>query len=341
MVYSASNVVASYKYDDKAYFLKRQLIFAIIGFFCMILMIHIDIKKIYKYTIWIYLTSRVLLILVLIPGIGQVRGGARSWIGIGAFSIQPSEFMKLTSILLVAKCLNIEQKNIKKLCPFCRTLLIIIFAFGLIMLQPDFGTGLVLVLSCVLLLFNAGGRLKYFLILIGAGLVGIVVLIASAPYRLNRIFAFINPWSDPLGSGFQGIQSMFAIAPSGLFGLGYNNSMQKHFFLPEPQNDFIFAIVCEEFGLIGGGLLIVGFFFLIIKILKIAISVDDNYLKLLAMGISISLFVQVFINIGVVIGLLPVTGITLPIISYGGSSLVLTLMFLGLALNISQYTEEY
>lgn len=209
------------------------------------------------------------------------------------------------------------------------------------MLQPDFGTGLVLVLSCVLLLFNAGGRLKYFLILIGAGLVGIVVLIASAPYRLNRIFAFINPWSDPLGSGFQGIQSMFAIAPSGLFGLGYNNSMQKHFFLPEPQNDFIFAIVCEEFGLIGGGLLIVGFFFLIIKILKIAISVDDNYLKLLAMGISISLFVQVFINIGVVIGLLPVTGITLPIISYGGSSLVLTLMFLGLALNISQYTEEY
>ena len=218
---------------------------------------------------------------------------------------------------------------------------IIIFAFGLIMLQPDFGTGLVLVLSCVLLLFNAGGRLKYFLILIGAGLVGIVVLIASAPYRLNRIFAFINPWSDPLGSGFQGIQSMFAIAPSGLFGLGYNNSMQKHFFLPEPQNDFIFAIVCEEFGLIGGGLLIVGFFFLIIKILKIAISVDDNYLKLLAMGISISLFVQVFINIGVVIGLLPVTGITLPIISYGGSSLVLTLMFLGLALNISQYTEEY
>ena len=241
----------------------------------------------------------------------------------------------------MAKCLNVEQKNIKKLWPFCRTLLIIIFAFGQIMLQPDFGSGLVLVLSCVVLLFNAGGRLKYFLILIGAGLVGIVVLIASAPYRLNRIFAFINPWSDPLGSGFQGIQSMFAIAPSGLFGLGYNNSMQKHFFLPEPQNDFIFAIVCEEFGLIGGGLLIVGFFFLIIKILKIAISVDDNYLKLLAMGISISLFVQVFINIGVVIGLLPVTVITLPIISYGGSSLVLTLMFLGLALNISQYTEEY
>lgn len=162
MVYSASNVVASYKYDDKAYFLKRQLIFAIIGFFCMILMIHIDIKKIYKYTIWIYLTSLVLLILVLIPGIGQVRGGARSWIGIGAFSIQPSEFMKLTSILLVAKCLNIEQKNIKKLWPFCRTLLIIIFAFGLIMLQPDFGTGLVLVLSCVLLLFNAGEDLNIF-----------------------------------------------------------------------------------------------------------------------------------------------------------------------------------
>lgn len=339
MVYSASNVVAMYKYNDAAYFLKRQLIFAIIGIAIMILFMHIDLQKIYKATTIIYIIALVLLILVLIPGIGKVRGGARSWIGIGSFSLQPSEFMKLAIILLIAKYLSKSYKDLKKTWEFIKMLGLIIINFGLIMLQPDFGTGLVLVVSCILLLFNAGVSIKYFVILGILGTVGIIVLIASAPYRMERIFAYLDPWSDPLGSGFQGIQSMFSIAPSGLFGLGYNNSMQKHFFLPEPQNDFIFAIVCEELGLIGGAVLLLVFFYIFIKIIKISISVDNLYLKFLSLGIGLSLFTQVFINIGVVIGLLPVTGITLPIISYGGSSLVLTLMFLGLVLNISQYTE--
>ena len=281
-----------------------------------------------------------MLILVLIPGIGVVRGGARSWIGFGSFSIQPAEFMKLAIILLIAKYLSNNHKDLKKPMDFIKILILIVSAFGLIMLQPDFGTGLVLVVSCILLLFNAGAPLKYFLILLGLGIIGIVALIASAPYRLERIFAFLDPWSDPLGSGFQSIQSLFAIAPSGLFGLGYNNSMQKHFFLPEPQNDFIFAIICEEFGLIGGLIVIGVFLYIIIEAVKISLHVDNNYLKFLSLGIGLSLFTQVFINIGVVIGLLPVTGITLPILSYGGSSLVLTLMFLGLIINISQYTEE-
>ena len=244
MVYSASNVVALYRYDDKAYFLKRQLIFAIIGIAIMILFIHIDIRKIYKATTYIYVAALIMLILVLIPGIGVVRGGARSWIGFGSFSIQPAEFMKLAIILLIAKYLSNHHKDLKKPIEFIKMLILIVSAFGLIMLQPDFGTGLVLVVSCILLLFNAGVPLKYFLILLGLGIIGIIALIASAPYRLERIFAFLDPWSDPLGSGFQSIQSLFAIAPSGLFGLGYNNSMQKHFFLPEPQNDFIFAIIC-------------------------------------------------------------------------------------------------
>lgn len=339
MVYSASNVVAMYKYNDAAYFLKRQLIFAGIGVAIMILFIHIDLQHIYKETTIIYIVALVLLILVLIPGIGKVRGGARSWIGIGSFSLQPSEFMKLAIILLIAKYLSKHYRELKKTWEFMKMLALIMLNFGLIMLQPDFGTGLVLVVSCILLLFNAGASMKYFIFLGILGTIGIIVLIASAPYRMERIFAYLDPWSDPLGSGFQGIQSMFSIAPSGLFGLGYNNSMQKHFFLPEPQNDFIFAIVCEELGLIGGALLLLVFCYIFIKIIKISISVDDLYLKFLSLGIGLSLFTQVFINIGVVIGLLPVTGITLPIISYGGSSLVLTLMFLGLVLNISQYTE--
>lgn len=339
MVYSASNVVALYRYNDRAYFLKRQLIFAFIGISIMIMFIHIDIFKIYKITTIIYIIALILLIIVLIPGIGKVRGGARSWIGIGAFSLQPSEFMKLAIILLISKYLNNNYHDLKKPFEFIKMLVLIIFNFGLIMLQPDFGTGLVLVVSCILLLFNAGAKMKYFIILGIIGIAGIVFLIASAPYRMERIFAYLDPWSDPLGSGFQGIQSMFSIAPSGLFGLGYNNSMQKHFFLPEPQNDFIFAIICEELGLIGGVILLGLFLYIFIKIIKISVLVDNKYLKFLSLGIGLSLFTQVFINIGVVIGLLPVTGITLPIISYGGSSLVLTLMFLGLVLNISRYTE--
>ena len=340
MVYSASNVVALYKFNDKTYFLKRQLIFAVIGVSLMFIIININLELLYKYTIYIYIVGLILLILVLIPGIGVVRGGARSWIGIGSFSIQPSEFMKLASIMMLSKYLSKNYKKITSFFELFKLLIVICFTFFLIMLQPDFGTGLVLVLSCVLLLFNAGAKYKYFIILGIVGVLAFVALIISAPYRLTRIFAFLDPWQDPLGSGFQSIQSLYAIAPSGIFGLGFNNSVQKHFFLPEPQNDFIFAIICEEFGLIGGILIIICFLYIIITGIKTSIYVDDLYLKFLSIGISLMFFVQVFINIGVVIGLLPVTGITLPILSYGGSSLVLTLISLGVLINITKYTER-
>ena len=174
------------------------------------------------------------------------------------------------------------------------------------------------------------------------GLVGITGLILSAPYRLKRILAFLDPWQDPLGSGFQGIQSLFAIAPGGLFGLGFNRSMQKHFFLPEPQNDFIFAIVIEELGLIGGIILISAYTILFVKTVQNAMRIEDHYPRFLSLGIVVSLYVQVFINVAVVIGLLPVTGITLPFLSYGGSSLLLSMISVGiiLMLSIPEYDWE-
>lgn len=339
MVYSASNVVASYKYNDQFYFFKRQTIYAVIGFFIMILIINLKIERIYKATTIIFILAVISLVLVLIPGVGMVRGGARSWIGIGSLSFQPAEFAKLALILLLAKYLSMHAEDLKKFRYFLGILILIILLFGLIMLQPDFGTGIVLVVSCIILLYASGAPLKYFLILIGVGIGGIVALIASAPYRMERIVAYLDPWSDPLGSGFQAIQSLYAIAPSGLFGLGYNNSMQKHFFLPEPQNDFVFAIVCEELGLLGAVILLGLFLFLIIRIIKISLNVENLYYKYVCLGTSFCFFTQVFINISVVIGILPVTGITLPIISYGGTSLMLTLVFLGIILNISQYQE--
>lgn len=339
MVYSASNVVALYKYNDRAYFIKRQLIFSVVGLLLMFIMMHVSIDKIIKSTNYIFIISVILLILVLIPGIGVVRGGARSWIGFGSFSIQPAEIIKVALILFLSKVINKIKNSIYKFKMVIMLLLIIVFIFGLIMLQPDFGTGLVIVGSSILLMFCGGVKLKYFFILGGMGIFGLACLIISAPYRMERILAFLDPWSDPLGSGFQAIQALFSIAPSGLFGLGYNNSVQKHFFLPEPQNDFIFAIVCEELGLIGGIFLIGVFLFIIIRIIKMVYQIENTYYQLILLGSASSLFVQVFINLGVVIGLLPVTGITLPIISYGGSSLIFTLIMLGIVINISQYRE--
>ena len=337
MVYSASNVVAAYKYDDSYYFFKRQLIFWIIGIVLMSMIIKYDIAKFYKHASLVFVICLVLLILVLIPGVGVVRGGARSWIGFGSFSIQPSEFMKLGIVSLLAKYLCDNYKDLEKPKGFFMVLGLVVLIFLVIMLQPDFGTGLVILLSCFVLIYVSGAPMKFFVILGILGLAGGVVLVVSAPYRIERITAFINPWQDPLGSGFQGIQSLFAITPGGLFGHGFNQSMQKHFFLPEPQNDFIFAILLEEFGLIGGFITVAAYYVIIYRGVSISLSVENHFLKFLAMGISASLSVQVFINIGVVIGLLPVTGITLPLFSYGGSSLILTLVSLGVLISISKY----
>ena len=339
-VYSASNIAAKYKYNDEFYFFKRQLLFLVIGFILMFFVSKIDLDKVKKYTSYIFYFVLILLILVLIPGIGKVAGGARSWIGFGVFSIQPAEFMKIALILLLSKYLSSYFEELKKFINFMIILLLIGLIFGIILLQPDFGTGLVIVLSGFILLFIGGVPIKYFVLLGIIGLFGLGGLIISEPYRMKRIFAFLDPWSDPLGSGFQGIQSLFALSPSGLFGLGFNNSIQKHFFLPEPQNDFIFAIIAEEFGLFGGLFVILSYFVIFIKSIKISSRVSDNYKSFLSIGLGVSILVQVFINICVVIGLLPITGITLPIISYGGSSLIITLVSLGLLLNISRYQER-
>lgn len=337
MVYSASNVVAKENYNDSFYYFKRQLLFMCLGYIIMIVIYRLDINNIKKLSTFFFLFSLFLLILVIIPGIGVVRGGARSWIGIGTFSIQPSEFMKIALIIFLAKYLDNNYLDLRKTKHLIYLSILICLIFGLIMIQPDFGTGLVIVLSCFALLFTSGANLKFFVCLIVVGIIGITILIISAPYRMERILAYLDPWSDPLGSGFQGIQSLFAITPGGLFGHGFNKSIQKHFFLPEPQNDFIFAIVVEEFGLIGG-LIVVGiFFFVIYRTFIIASRTENKYCMFLLMGLSITLAVQIFINIGVVIGLLPVTGITLPMFSYGGSSLIINFISFGVMLNASKY----
>ncbi|MCP8616603.1 stage V sporulation protein E [Salirhabdus salicampi] len=340
MVYSSSAVWSAYKFDDPFFYAKRQLLFAFAGLTAMYIMMNIPYAKWKEHSNVILIVCFILLIAVLIPGIGVVRGGARSWIGVGAFSIQPSEFMKLGLIIFLAKILSERQKYITSLKQgFLPALMLIFVPFGLIMLQPDLGTGVVLVGTCFIMLFVAGARISHFTGLAFIGLAGFVGLIASAPYRINRIKAFLNPWEDPLGDGFQIIQSLYAIGPGGLMGLGLGQSLQKFFYLPEPQTDFIFAILAEELGFIGGSFVILLFFVFMWRGIRVSIHAPDLFSSLLALGIVGMIIVQVFINVSVVIGLIPVTGITLPFLSYGGSSLTLTLLSAGILLNISRYAK--
>lgn len=337
MVYSASNVIALAEHNDRLYYFKRQLIFLILGYLLMYFIVQMNIIKYQKYAAAVFLFCLVLLLIVLIPGIGIVRGGARSWIGFKGFSIQPSEFIKLGLIGIYAKYLSDNYPDMKKFKNFLMLFSLAVVIFLIVMLQPDFGTGLIIIASAAVMIYIGGVPLRYFVLILSIGLCGVALLIISAPYRIARIAAFINPWQDPLGSGFQGIQSLFAITPGGLFGHGFNKSMQKHFFLPEPQNDFIFAILLEEFGLLGGVIVMALYFIVIYRSIRIGLSANNNFLLFLCVGIAAALAVQVIINVAVVVGLLPVTGITLPLFSYGGSSLVLTLVSLGVILSASKY----
>ncbi len=340
MIYSASNVWAEYKFDDAYKFIKNQGLFFIIGLFLLNFISKINYQIYNKYSKKLLLACIILLILVLIPGIGTVRNGSRSWFGIGSFGIQPSEFTKLALIIFTSRYLVKNERNMNNLKKGILPILgLTLFIFGLIMLQPDFGTGMILVMTIMGMLFVGGVSFKFFLKLGVLGVVGIVGLIIAAPYRLKRILSFLNPWSDPLGSGFQIIQSLYAIGPSGLLGYGFGNSRQKHFYLPEPQTDFIFSIICEEFGFLGVIIISTLFLMIIYQGFKIAFNAHDLFGKYLAFGITFGLAFQCILNLSVVVGLIPVTGVTLPFVSYGGSSLLITMIGMGILLNISRYQK--
>lgn len=337
MVYSASTVWAQDKFDDRFYFLKRQLFFAALGFVMMFFMSRIHVAFWRRYSKIGIGICFLLLLLVLIPGVGLERGGAKSWLGVGAFSIQPSEFMKMALILYLSDFLTKRQRKLDGFFKgFLFSLLIVLIAFGVIMLQPDLGTGTVILLTSFLMVYIAGGKIRHFIIVGFAGLMGFALLIISAPYRIARILSFIDPWKDPLGAGFQIIQSLYAIGPAGIFGFGLGQSRQKYNYLPEPQTDFIFAIISEELGFIGACFVLLLFCLLLWRGIRIALLATDLFSTLLSFGIIIMIAVQVMINIAVVIGLMPVTGITLPFLSYGGSSLTLILTSIGILLSISR-----
>ena len=337
MIYSASFVWANYKFNDPFKFVKMQGIFFIIGLVIMYLLSKIDYHIYYKYANVILIICAILLILVLIPGIGSVRNGSRSWFGIGSLGIQPSEFAKIGLIIYVSKYLNNNERIMKSILHGVLPILgVILFFFGLIMLEPDFGTAMVIVLTLVVLIFISGVKISFFVKIGLTGLLGIVGIIIAAPYRMKRIVSFLNPWSDPLGSGYQILQSLYAIGPGGLLGQGFLKSRQKYFYLPEPQTDFIFSIISEELGFLGVFIVTSFFFFIFYRGVYISLKTKDLFGKYLAFGLSFGLIIQASLNLMVVVGLIPVTGVTLPFLSYGGSSLLVSMASIGILLSISK-----
>ena len=337
IIYSASYVWAEYKFNNPFKYVINQGIFSIIGLIALYIVSKFDYKIYQKKANLILAICIILLLLVLVPGIGVIRNGSRSWFQIGSFGIQPSEFAKISLIIFSSKYLAKSHKFLKDykkgLFPI---LLILLLIFGLIMLEPDFGTGMIIVISIISLLFIAGVNMKFFGIIFFIGILGIIGLIIIAPYRMNRITSFLNPWSDPLGTGFQIIQSLYAIGPGGILGVGYLNSRQKSFYLPEPQTDFIFSIIAEEFGIVGALIILILFSIILIKSFQISLKQENLFAKYLSFGLTFQLIIQVIMNLSVVIGLIPVTGVTLPFLSYGGSSLLTSLISIGIILNISK-----
>lgn len=335
MIYSSSYIWAEYKYNNPYKYLILQSIFLIVGLFLLFIVSKIDYNVYKKYSNQFLLVCFILLILVLIPGVGIVRNGSRSWFGIMGFGIQPSELTKIALIIFTSKYLSnndyLKRHTFKFIFPI---ILIILIFFLLILLEPDFGTGMVLMISLVGLIFISGANVSIFIKLGLLGILGIIILILIAPYRMDRITSFLNPWTDPLGSGFQAIQSLYAIGPGGLLGYGFLNSRQKHFYLPEPQTDFIFSIIAEEFGFIGSLVLVLLFALLYYLLITSSIKTKDLFGKYLSFGLTFLLMFQTLLNLSVVVGLIPITGVTLPFISYGGSSLITSMICIGIMLNI-------
>jgi len=337
MVYSSSAVIAS-GLGDSFYFTKRQLLFAGVGLFLMFLTMNIHYSFWQRWA-WVALWScSGLLALVLL--LGKEVNGAKSWFGFAGFGIQPAEFGKMALILFLANWFAKHQQEMTSFRKGLLTPLSITFLMlGFILLQPDLGTAAIVMGTVLLLLFVAGCRLIHVGGLIAGCLIGVAVLTLIAPYRVARITSFLDPWKDPWGSGYQLIQSLYAIGPGRWFGLGLGMSRQKFYYLPEPHNDFIFSILSEELGFVGASMVIVLFLLLLWRGIRIAILAPDSFAGFLAIGITCLIAIQVCINISVVTGLFPVTGITLPFLSYGGSSLVLLLASIGILLNISRYAK--
>jgi len=341
MIYSTSSIYAWERYKDSFFFLKRHLIFLIIGAIFTFLAMSIDYRILRRSAMPLLISSLFLLILVLIPGIGREVSGANRWFRFKFISFQPSELANIAVIIYIADFITRKENQIRTLLKgFLPPMLILGFTVLLILMQPDLGTSLALGMVVFIMLFVAGVRLSYLLTVVLVTLPLLGVLIFSVPYRRMRIMAFLNPWLDPKGSGFQIIQSQIALGSGGIFGLGLGQSKQKLFYLPAAHTDFIFSIIGEELGLLGTLGVVILFMILLYQGFKVIKNASGKFGYFLSLGLVLIISFKAVINIGVSCGLLPTKGLPLPFISYGGSSLIFDMVSIGILMNIAR-TGEY
>lgn len=338
MVFSASSVMGLADSGNPYYYVQRQTILAAVGLVLMFVLMKVDYHIFKPLALPGLFISFALLVAVLFIGSGT---GATRWIRIAGFNLQPSEVAKLVMVNYVAVYLSTNREKVRKFFSGLLPILVITAAqFVLIMLEPDFGTGVALIFSVLVVLFAGGVHLGQITFVGMMAAPVMVYFLLMKEYRVRRLFAFLDPWSDPTDTGWNVIQSLLAIGSGGLFGLGLGKSKQKFSYLPEHHTDFIFAILCEELGFLGGLSVLLLYFVLAWRGLRIAMRAPDLYGTLLAIGITSMIAFQALLNIGVVTGSLPVTGIPLPFISHGGSSLLMSLAGVGILLNISRQCQD-
>ncbi len=340
MVASASTVRGLQSANDPFHFIKHQLVYAVLGLAGMIFMMNFDYHRLRRLTIPAVVIVTALLVLVLV--LGQRINGAKRWLNVfGLTTIQPSEFAKLGLVLFLAHYLTEIGEGVRRLAEGVVVPLLFTGIFAaLIMLEPDFGTTLVVCGTLFSLILAAGAHLFHLALLGAGGIAGLVHLAVSAPYRFKRLTTFLHPFQDPQGAGYQIIQSLYAFGSGGPFGVGIGRSRQKFSYLPEAHTDYIFSILGEEMGLIGTLFVLFLFFLVVWRGFRAALAAKDNYGMFLAVGITALFGIQAILNIGVVTSTLPVTGITLPLLSSGGSSLFTTLIGVGILLNVSRQTRS-
>ncbi|MCH8028694.1 MAG: putative lipid II flippase FtsW [Candidatus Dadabacteria bacterium] len=337
MVYSSSSVFAMNKHGDSGYYLKRHAAYLAVGLGLMFTLMNINYRLLTKAVYPAYVLGIVLLTVVLIPGYGKEVGGARRWIDLGAVGFQPSEIAKFLLILYLAYSITKKKDKIETFTiGFFSHLFMAGLYIVLMLLEPDFGMATIVLVVLFGMLYVGGIKFRYLATSFGVSLIFIAWAIISQGYRLERILTFLNPWKDPLGSGYQVVQSFTALGLGGLWGSGLGSSIQKLFFLPEAHTDFIFSIMGEELGFIGVTAIIFVFSYLLLKGMKIANEAPDLFGTLLVFGTLMIITLQAATNMAVAVGLVPTKGLTLPLISYGGTSLVSSLGALGLVLSISR-----
>jgi cell division protein FtsW len=341
MVYSASAVVGLERFGKPSMFLLRQSMWALLGMAMLYVVMQIDYRY-YREPIFIWSGLACVVLALIAVFFSSPVNGARRWFGIGGFGVQPSELAKLIAIFFIAAILERRMHRIDDakyaLVPIACLVLGLV---ALILPEPDFGTSMSLVLIAAVMVFAAGLNYRYVFGVILASLPVLYIVVMGSAYRRRRTLAFLNPWDDPLGDGFQIIQSLIAVGTGGIWGRGLMNGVQKLFYLPEPHTDFIYSVISEELGLIGATVVLLCFCVVTWRGLRVALRAPDTFGAFLALGVTTMVAVQALVNISVVLGLMPTKGIPLPFVSAGGSSLLINLVGMGILLNVSQHASSF